>query len=91
MKPLNLMRWLCRLVTPPSGTVLDPFAGSGTTVEAARLEGFNVVAIEREAPYLPLIAERIRRAKTATPGRRLTAGKVKTADGQYDLFDLDVA
>jgi site-specific DNA-methyltransferase (adenine-specific) len=61
VKPLALMRWLVRLVTPPGGTVLDPFAGSGTTIEAATLEGVNVVGIEREAEYLPLIQARIDR------------------------------
>ena len=55
------MRWLCRLVTPPGGTVLEPFAGSGTTIEAALMEGFHVVAIEREDDYLPLIAARLER------------------------------
>jgi hypothetical protein len=62
VKPLALMRWLVRLVTPPGGVVLDPFAGSGTTVEAALLEGFDVIGIEREAEYLPLIDQRIARA-----------------------------
>lgn len=61
VKPLALMRWLVRLVTPPGGTVLEPFAGSGTTVEACLLEGVRVVAIEREADYLPLIEARIAR------------------------------
>lgn len=61
VKPLSLMSWLVRLVTPPGGTVLEPFAGSGTTVEAAMREGFNVVAVEREADYLPLIMARIDR------------------------------
>ncbi len=61
VKPLELMRWLVRLVTPPNGVVLDPFAGSGTTLEAALLEGFRCVGVEREAEYLPLIAERISR------------------------------
>lgn len=61
VKPLKLMRWLVRLVTPAGGTVLDPFAGSGTTIEAALLEGFNVIGIEREADYLPLIQARINR------------------------------
>lgn len=65
VKPLALMRWLVRLVTPPGGTVLDPFAGSGTTVEAAILEGFASIGIEREADYLPLIQERIFRAQAA--------------------------
>lgn len=62
VKPLELMRWLVRLVTPTSGVVLDPFAGSGTTVEAALLEGFHCVAIEREADYLPLIFQRLARS-----------------------------
>ena len=61
VKPVSLMSWLVRLVTPPGGTVLEPFAGSGTTVEAAMREGFNVVAVEREADYLPLIVARIDR------------------------------
>lgn len=65
VKPLSLMRWLVRLVTPPGGTVLEPFAGSGTTVEAAMLEGFRCVAIEREAEYLPLILSRVARAEAA--------------------------
>src|SRR5699024_3571936 len=53
VKPLAIMRWLIRLVTPPGGTVLDPFAGSGTTIEAAIIEGFDPVGIEMEADYLP--------------------------------------
>lgn len=61
VKPLALMRWLVRLVTPTGGTVLEPFAGSGTTVEACILEGFHCIAIEREAEYLPLIQARIDR------------------------------
>lgn len=59
VKPLDLMRWLVRLATPKGGTILEPFAGSGTTLEAALLEGFSVIGIEREASYLPLIEKRI--------------------------------
>lgn len=59
VKPLDLMRWLVRLVTPPGGTVLEPFAGSGTTAEACVIEGFQCIAIEREADYLPLIVGRL--------------------------------
>lgn len=59
VKPLDLMRWLVRLVTPPGGTVLEPFAGSGTTAEACVIEGFRCIAIEREADYLPLIVNRL--------------------------------
>ncbi|QYC55138.1 methyltransferase [Mycobacterium phage Boilgate] len=59
VKPLELMRWLIRLVTPPGGVVLEPFAGSGTTVEAAILEHVRCIAIEREADYLPLVTARL--------------------------------
>lgn len=61
VKPLRLMEYLCRLVTPPGGTILEPFAGSGTTIEAALNEGFNVIGIEMTDEYLPLIIERIER------------------------------
>ena len=60
-KPVALMRWLTRLVTPPGGLVLDPFAGSGTTGEACILEGFRYVLIEREAAYIELINQRLRK------------------------------
>jgi site-specific DNA-methyltransferase (adenine-specific) len=59
VKPVALMRWLVRLVTPPGGLVLDPFAGSGTTGEACILEGFRATLIERETDYLPLIRKRM--------------------------------
>ncbi len=59
VKPLDLMRWLVRLVTPPGGVVLDPFAGSGTTAEACIHEHKRCITIEREADYLPLIVARL--------------------------------
>ena len=59
VKPLDLMRYLVRLVTRPGGVVLEPFAGSGTTAEACVVEGFRCVAIEREDTYLPLIVQRL--------------------------------
>ena len=52
IKPLALMRYLCRLVTPHGGTILDPFAGTGTTGEAAVYEGFNAILVEREVEYI---------------------------------------
>lgn len=58
VKPAALMRYLCRLVTPAGGVVLDPFAGSGTTGKAAGLEGFSFVGIEREAAHAELAASR---------------------------------
>lgn len=63
VKPLALMRWLVRLVTPPDGTVLDPFAGSGTTMAAALLEEKNTIGIELTADYLPIIEGRCEWAK----------------------------
>jgi site-specific DNA-methyltransferase (adenine-specific) len=69
VKPLALIRELVRLVTPPGGVVLDPFAGSGTTVEACMLEHRGCVAIERDREYLPLIRARIdRHTHTAVSG-----------------------
>ena len=59
MKPIALMRWLVRLVTPPGGTVLDPFAGSGTTGIACALEGFDFLGVEREAEYVEIAERRI--------------------------------
>lgn len=61
VKPLTLMRHLIKLVTPVGGVVLDTFGGSGTTAEAAMLEGYASIIIEREAEYLPLIQHRIDR------------------------------
>ena len=59
VKPTDLMRYLCRLVTPPGGTVLDPFTGSGSTGRGAVLEGFNFIGIEREAEYVSIAEARI--------------------------------
>jgi site-specific DNA-methyltransferase (adenine-specific) len=60
VKPIELMRWLVRLLTPPGGLVLDPFAGSGSTGAAALLEGARFLGIERETAYLPIARARIR-------------------------------
>jgi len=59
VKPVALMRWLVRLVTPPGGTVLDPFLGSGTTAVAAILEGFEWKGCEMTTDYLPIIEGRV--------------------------------
>jgi site-specific DNA-methyltransferase (adenine-specific) len=64
VKPTALMRYLCRLVTPPKGIVLDPFMGSGSTGKAAELEGFNFIGIEREESYMEIAKARINSAKT---------------------------
>lgn len=63
VKPIALMRWLIRLVTPPGGVVLDPFAGSGTTLVAAVMEHKNVVGIEMTEEYWPIIEGRVNHAE----------------------------
>lgn len=59
VKPLKLMRYLCRLITPPDGIVLDPFMGSGSTGVAAKQESFHFIGIEREAEYIAIAEKRI--------------------------------
>lgn len=63
VKPTDLMRYLCRLVTPPGGTVLDPFTGSGSTGKAAVMEGFRFQGIEREPEYADIARARISHAE----------------------------
>lgn len=82
VKPTDLMRYLCRLVTPPSGTVLDPFAGSGSTGKAAVMEGFSFIGIEREAEYVEIARARIAYAEQA--GDDLA--EKGNNDGQLSLF-----
>jgi len=59
VKPLALMRWLVRMVCPPGGLILDPFAGTGTTAEAAELEGFDSVLIESDSVSIQRIYVRM--------------------------------
>lgn len=66
VKPTDLMRYLCRLITPPGGTILDPFAGSGSTGKGAVLEGFNFIGIEREPEYCEIARSRIAEAERRT-------------------------
>lgn len=66
VKPTDLMRYLCRLVTPPGGMVLDPYVGSGTTGKAAALEGFRFIGFEREAEYVAIARARIAAATQLT-------------------------
>lgn len=62
VKPTDLMRWLCRLVTPKGGKILDPFTGSGSTGRGALLEGFQFVGIEKDAAYIPVARARLAEA-----------------------------
>jgi len=75
VKPLDLMQYLVRLVTPAGGTLLDPFAGTGTTGEAAFREGFKAILIEREAEYQADIARRMNLAEN--PTKRTAVAKSK--------------
>ena len=59
VKPLALMEWLVSLIVPPGGVVLDPFAGSGTTLQAAINKGFTPIGIEQDADYIKLIEKRL--------------------------------
>jgi len=58
VKPIALMRYLCRLITPPGGTVLDPWMGSGSTGKAAALEGFDFIGMEQDAGYFAIAQAR---------------------------------
>lgn len=77
VKPLDLMQYLVRLVTPPAGVVLDPFAGTGTTGEGAFREGFKAILIERESEYQADIARRMQLAEN--PTKRAAVAKSKNA------------
>ena len=92
VKPTSLMAYLCRLITPPGGTILDPFMGSGSTGKAAVLEGFNFVGIEREDEYMPIAEARIAWAvaEVAKPARpRPVVAKQPPAAATPDLFSAN--
>lgn len=84
VKPLDLMQWLIRMVTPKGAVVLDPFAGSGTTGEAAWREGMRAILIERESEYCADIARRMDLADK--PSKRTAVVKtVKAGSRRADL------
>lgn len=92
VKPIRLMEWLVRLVTPPGGLVLDPFVGSGTTGCAAVRAGFDFLGVEREEPYVQLAVRRIALAAGAPRAKglgelvRLKPAKDTQAAPQLGLF-----
>jgi site-specific DNA-methyltransferase (adenine-specific) len=69
VKPTELMRYLVKLITPPGGTVLDPFTGSGSTGKAAILEGFEFIGIELTEDYWPIIEGRLKHAEAKVAER----------------------
>jgi DNA modification methylase len=69
VKPTELMRYLVKLITPPGGTVLDPFTGSGSTGKAAILEGFDFIGIELTEDYWPIIKGRLKHAEAKVAER----------------------
>ena len=76
VKPTDLMAYLCRLVTPPGGTVLDPFMGSGSTGKAAMREGFRFIGIELESEYMEIARARIRHSNSTPKGKEAAARRV---------------
>lgn len=93
VKPTELMRYLCRLVTPPGGTVLDPFMGSGSTGKAAMLEGFRFIGIDMTPEYLDIARARIQAAADSVKAPSVTADAVErlkamTCDGKPKQIDL---
>lgn len=88
VKPVDLMQWLCRLVTPKGGTVLDPFAGTGTTGEAAFREGFSAVLIEREEEYQADIRRRMALCMSGPDERKRESIKAKLGDVPFEPGSL---
>lgn len=86
VKPLDLMQWLVRLVTPKGGVVLDAFAGTGTTGEAAWREGMRAVLIEREARYAEDIRRRLRLATRPAERAAVAKAKGRVAEDHGPLF-----
>ncbi len=95
VKSQSLMVWLCRLICPPGGTILDPFLGSGTTGIAALLEGFRFIGIEKELPYFEIAKGRIENynqpkaaPKAATKVEGATEGKNPTTPDTGSILDM---
>jgi len=83
VKPVDLMRWLVRLVTPPGGMVLEPFAGSGTTLVACALEGVDCLGMELDADYVEIARARVEHARVQ---RTEELAATAAASAQIDMF-----
>ena len=86
VKPIDLMRWLVRLVTPPGGMVLEPFAGSGTTPAACALEDVDCLAMELDADYVEIARARV--AHAVQQREEELAAKIESSR-QMDLFAME--
>lgn len=86
VKPTDLMRYLCRLVTPAGGTLLDPFMGSGSTLKAAVLEGFDCIGIEREVEHVATAQLRVDHAKQQAAEEAAALAEAAAAPVTLDLF-----
>ena len=85
VKPTDLMRYLCRLVTPPGGLVLDPFTGSGSTGKAAVLEGFSFIGCELSDEYADIAEARILHAAELAQAASSKPSDITPTTG--DLFE----
>ena len=86
VKSIALMRWLCRLITPPGGIVLDLFAGSGTTGLAALAEGLRFVGVEREAEFVDIAAGRLAHVECVAVPEMAQGDAAKSEPLQPSLF-----
>lgn len=92
VKPTDLMRYLCKMITPPGGTVLDPFMGSGSTGKAALYEGFHFIGIEKDATYREIAKARMEYVlETDVPLLRAIAKEERSAEVPQvaqEMFDF---
>ena len=85
VKPIEIMRYLCRLITPPGGLILEPFLGSGTTAIAAHKENFEIIGIEREQEYIEIAKARLEYWKTHE--HAMTPQNPPVESEQMNLFE----
>jgi len=86
IKSIKLMKYLCKLITPKNGTILDPFMGSGSTGIAAKLERYNFIGIEKEEDYCNIAEHRIKAWRTHTTNNTTTKQPTPTDNTQKPLF-----
>jgi site-specific DNA-methyltransferase (adenine-specific) len=90
VKPIKLMQYLVRLITPPNGIVLDPFCGSGTTGVACKLEGFQFVGLEQDAEYSKIAQARIDNYVEEKPTMKKSIKTEEIEPNQLDIFNSEL-